>query len=130
MFFYIQEIIYFVEVSLAKLTLLCFYIRIFPSTRVRHLLLGTVVFNCLFGVAFGLVAVFQCTPISYFWVMWDKEHTGGKCIDINAMSWANAAISILLDVWMLAIPLSQLRNLQLGWKKKVGVALMFSVGLL
>jgi hypothetical protein len=44
--------------------------------------------------------------------------------------WANAASSIVLDLWMLVLPLSQLRVLQLHWKKKVGVALMFSVGVL
>lgn len=31
-----------------------------------------------------------------------------------------AAISIVEDVWMLAIPLSQLHSLQLHWKKKIG----------
>lgn len=31
-----------------------------------------------------------------------------------------AAISIAEDVWMLAIPLSQLHSLQLHWKKKIG----------
>lgn len=39
-----------------------------------------------------------------------------------------AAVSIGLDLWMLAIPLSQLPGLKLHWKKKVSVGLMFFVG--
>ncbi|KAK7703044.1 hypothetical protein SLS64_009315 [Diaporthe eres] len=39
-----------------------------------------------------------------------------------------SAISIVEDVWMLAIPLSQLHSLQLHWKKKIGVAIMFCTG--
>ncbi|KND89041.1 hypothetical protein TOPH_06339 [Tolypocladium ophioglossoides CBS 100239] len=126
-YFYIMEIVYFAEVALLKLTLLFFYVRIFPSPRVRRLLWGTIVFVCLFGVTFVFAATFQCTPIAYYWVRWDREHEG-KCLDINAIGWSNAAISIAVDSWMLAIPLWQLTSLRLDWRKKVGVAVMFCTG--
>jgi hypothetical protein len=128
-FFYILEIIYFAEVSLSKLAILFFYIRIFPSSGVRQVLWGTVVFVALFGVAFIFSAIFQCTPIEYYWWKWDGVHKG-RCLDINAIAWSNAAISIVLDGWMLGIPLWQLRTLNLDWRKKVGVGLMFGVGTL
>ncbi|KHN94093.1 uncharacterized protein MAM_08023 [Metarhizium album ARSEF 1941] len=127
LYFYIDEIVYLAEVSLAKLALLFFYMRIFPSRDVRRLLWGTIVFDIVFGLAFVLVAIFQCKPISHFWVMWDGQHQG-RCLNINAITWSNAIISISLDLWMLGIPLWQLRTVRLGWKKKAGVAAMFSVG--
>lgn len=129
LYFYIDEIVYLAEVSLAKLALLFFYMRIFPSKNIQRLLWGTIIFNCLFGLSFVLVAIFQCNPINFFWIMWDGEHKG-QCLNINAITWSNAIISIALDLWMLAIPLWQLRSLKLGWKKKAGVAAMFSVGAL
>jgi hypothetical protein len=49
---------------------------------------------------------------------------------VNGLAWSNAAISIVLDGWMLALPISQLFGLQLHWKKKIGVAMMFVVGTL
>lgn len=128
-YFYILEIFYFAEVSILKLALLFFYIKIFPSEGVKNVLWCTVVFNVMFGVSFTLVAIFQCRPISYYWAMWDREHEG-TCLNINIIAWSNAAISIALDIWMLAIPLSQLRHLNLDWRKKIGVGLMFSVGTL
>ncbi|KAF2464991.1 uncharacterized protein BDR25DRAFT_91906 [Lindgomyces ingoldianus] len=125
--FYILEVLYFSQVSLLKLSLLFFYLRIFPGKPVRRLIWATIIFNTLYGVAFVLTAIFQCRPISFYWNSWDAEHSG-HCININALGWANATISIVLDIWMLAIPMSQLIHLKLAWKKKVGVAMMFCVG--
>lgn len=127
--FYVMEILYFAQVALLKLSLLFFYLRIFPGTKIRQLIWGTLAFNAVFGVVFVFVGIFQCRPISFYWKNWDGEHEG-KCIDVNAVGWANAAISILLDGWMLALPLSQIVGLNLNWKKKVGVASMFVVGTL
>ncbi|KAH8647679.1 hypothetical protein BX600DRAFT_475714 [Xylariales sp. PMI_506] len=125
--FYIDAILYFLDVSLLKLSILFFYLRIFPSRIMQHLLWGTIVFNILFGIAFVLASTFQCLPISYSWAYW-RGLGGGTCINISAMAWANAAISIAMDIWMLSLPLSQLRALNMHWKKKVGVAMMFFVG--
>ncbi|KAH6684559.1 hypothetical protein B0J14DRAFT_465132, partial [Halenospora varia] len=125
--FYATEILYFAQVSLLKLSLLFFYMRIFPAAKVKRLLWGTVVFDVLFGITFIVVGVFQCQPISYYWKNWDGEHQG-TCLNINSLGWSNAAISILLDAWMLGIPMSQIAGLKLHWKKKIGVAMMFVVG--
>lgn len=125
--FFIIEIFYFTLVSMTKMCLLLFYLRIFPARGIRRLLWGTVAFNTVFGLASVLVGVLQCRPVSFFWEKWDEEHTG-ICLDLNAIAWGNAVISIALDFWMLALPLSQLRNLKLHWKKKIGVGLMFGVG--
>lgn len=126
---YFMEWTYFMELCLLKMSLLFFYLKIFPAKGVRMLLWGTIAYNAIWGVCFVLLAIFQCQPISYFWTQWDATG-GGVCVDSNAIGWANGITSIALDVWMLAIPLAQLRNLQLHFKKKVGVAIMFCTGTL
>ncbi|CAK7201709.1 hypothetical protein SEUCBS139899_004421 [Sporothrix eucalyptigena] len=126
-FFYVIEILYFADVTLLKLTLLFFYLRIFPTQGVRRIIWGTIGFVIVFGLTFIFIGIFQCRPISYYWTNWDGEHTG-TCLNVNAIGWANAAISIALDFWMLAIPLYQLRKLRLHWKKKLSVVFMFTVG--
>jgi hypothetical protein len=128
-FFYASELLYFSNVPLLKMSLLCFFLRIFPAPGIRRIIFFTMGANGLFGIAFLAAAIFQCTPISFFWDKWDGEHRG-TCMDINALAWANAALSIALDVWMLGIPLSQLPALRLHWKKKIGVGMMFCVGAL
>ncbi|KAF2847667.1 hypothetical protein T440DRAFT_190984 [Plenodomus tracheiphilus IPT5] len=126
-YLYALEVLYFLQIALLKLTLLFFFLRIFPKPLIRRLLWGTVTFNVLCGFSFVLVAIFQCQPISYYWTSWDKERPG-KCIDVNALAWSNAIISILLDVWMLVLPLYEIFHLQLSWRKKLSVAVMFCVG--
>ncbi|KAF1932823.1 uncharacterized protein M421DRAFT_416433 [Didymella exigua CBS 183.55] len=125
--FYVMATLYFTQVTLLKLTLIFFYIRVFPSKEVQRLLWATVVFVLLWGIAFIITAIFQCQPIHYFWTKWDGMHNG-TCLDSNAIAASNAAISIALDFWILGIPLWQLWGLKLHWKKKVAVALMFCLG--
>ncbi|GJN86936.1 hypothetical protein PLIIFM63780_010518 [Purpureocillium lilacinum] len=124
---YVNEILYFTQVFTVKLSILAFYLRLFPGTIVRRLIWGTIVMTGSFIIIYDLMVIFQCKPVSHYWLGWDGE-SKGSCLSINALVWANAASSITLDVWMLALPLAQLRALQLHWKKKIGVALMFSVG--
>jgi hypothetical protein len=126
---YALEILYFFQIALLKLTLLFFFLRIFPQRTVKRLLWGTIVFVVMWALAFIFLGVFQCQPIRHYWLSWDKEHEG-KCIDINALAWSNAAINIMLDVWMLALPLYEVFHLQLTWRKKISVAMMFCVGTL
>ncbi|EHA56857.1 hypothetical protein MCOR27_003608 [Pyricularia oryzae] len=125
---YVIQIMYIARLSLLKMSLLFFYLRIFPNPRIRQLLWGTVAFNTGYFVAFSVTAACLCRPIHFFWERWDGEHLDGICMDANAIGWANAAVSIALDLWMLALPLSQLGYLKLHWKKKVGVIIMFAVG--
>jgi hypothetical protein len=127
--FYAMEVLYFLQVALLKLSLLFFYLRVFPGPKIRRLIWCTIICDILFGLVFIITGIFQCRPISYYWNSWDGEHEG-KCVDINALAWANAGISIMLDAWMLGLPMSQVIYLNLHWKKKVGVALMFIVGTL
>lgn len=128
-FFYIMAALYFAQLALLKMSLLFFYLRIFPDKKIRRLLYGTIVFNLIWGTVFTLISLFECRPISYYWTNWDGEHTG-NCFDQNLLGWSNAIISIVEDIWMLAIPLSQLKSLHLHWKKKIGVAVMFITGTL
>lgn len=127
--FYVIAILYFVVQTSLKLTLIFFYLRIFPSTGVRRVLWGTVAFIAAYGLAFILVTIFQCQPINHFWVKWDGEHKG-KCASINGITFTSAAINIAMDFWILGIPLSQLKGMNLDWRKKIGVGMMFSVGTL
>lgn len=128
--FYIIEVMYFFNVAMLKLSLLFFFLRIFPAKPIKRLLWATIGFDILFGIIFIITAIFQCQPISHYWDRWDGEHKNGKCVNVNALGFANAAISIALDIWMLALPLWQVSKLKLAWKKKVSVALMFFVGTL
>lgn len=130
MWLYIMEVLYLAELSLLKLSLSAFYLCVFPGKGIRRLLWGICILNVLFGVVFVTTAIFQCTPIHYWWSQYGENPGEGHCININAMAWSNATISVLIDILMIATPLSQIKKLQLHWRKKVGVIMMFLTGTL
>ncbi len=113
-----------------RASILLFYIRIFPPKQDKlfgRLLVGTMVFNLVYNFAFFLAIILQCQPLPYFWMQWEALHDG-RCGNYNILAWVAAATGIVFDVWMLALPLSQLLGLSLPWKKKMMGGLMFFFG--
>lgn len=128
-YLFVMEILYLTLMTLTKLSLCLFYLSIFAVGRVASLLWGTVVFHILFGVAFVFKCIFQCFPIFYYWEQLNFLHPSqGHCINLHDSAWAHAAINVASDIWLLALPLSQLRQLRLHWKKKLAAAIMVITG--
>jgi hypothetical protein len=117
------------EISLIKIAFLLFYLRIFQVQRFRRILWAFIFVNIVTGIAFAVADLLICRPISYFWNRWDMEHVG-NCGNSQALAFAGAGIGIVLDIFTLILPLTQVWNLPLGLKKRIGVILMFSVGAL
>ncbi len=128
-FFYVQQILYLFLVTTIKLSLLFFYLSIFPGPGVRLTLWLTMAVTALFGLTFMLLSVFQCTPIEFYWLRYIQP-VDGHCTRINLLGWIHGGVSVAIDVWMIGIPLFQIRKLELHWKKKVGAAIMFLTGAL
>ncbi|KAJ6783211.1 hypothetical protein PWT90_01251 [Aphanocladium album] len=129
--FYVIQILYVILMGFIKISLTLFYLPLFPGNTIRNLLWGTIGFHVLFTVGFTVGIIFQCVPISYQRAKYDlaNPHSAhARCLDINASGWANAALTLASDIWLIGIPLSQLHKLKLHWKKKAGAAFMFLTG--
>ncbi|KXJ87478.1 hypothetical protein Micbo1qcDRAFT_124531, partial [Microdochium bolleyi] len=125
---------YYATIALLKISILLFYLRIFPNPNFRRIVWSTIVFAACYGLTFILAQSFQCWPVSYNWTQWndrgvfDGQGPGGRCINTIIIARANAVISIALDVWMLLLPLLKVRGLNISAKKKFAVGAMFAVG--
>ncbi|EUC40598.1 hypothetical protein COCMIDRAFT_108368, partial [Bipolaris oryzae ATCC 44560] len=126
--FWISGCTYFALITFVKLQFLLFYLQIFPDKRFRRIVFCVITFNLISMVAFIFASIFFCSPVSLAWTQWDREHTGKCSSNKNTLSYANASISILLELVALALPIPEIWKLQLSLKKKIGVLLMFSVG--
>lgn len=113
----------FIQVS-AKMSLLLLYIRVFPRTRTALLSKFGICFLLLHGTLYFFLVIFQCTPIA---VVWDRS-ISGKCLTLNTIGYSGAAASILEDLFILILPIVEIKNLQLGKGKKWNLFLMFSIG--
>lgn len=127
--FYIQELLYISCVSLVKIGFLLFYLRIFPTDRIRLIIKISCIVTICYWLGFLFAFAFQCSPVSYNWTMWDGEHQG-TCVKTNAMVVTAAALNIVLDVWVIALPIPKVLKLQASITTKLQVLLMFSIGFL
>ncbi|RAR00918.1 integral membrane protein [Stemphylium lycopersici] len=128
-FTWLTEVFYFAAVAFTKISFLCFCLRIFPRQGFRRLAYFLLATSLAYGIAFTVTCLFNCTPISYIWTNWDGEHSG-TCINFHIFAWAHAAINIILDVTILAIPIPELLRLSMSMRKKLYIIAMFSVGTL
>jgi hypothetical protein len=129
--FFTDMLCYSVGRLFFRASIILFYMRIFTSkandNKISRLLIGTMVFNVIYNFTFIIAIIFQCRPLPYFWTQWEGLHEG-HCGNYNMLAWVAAGTGIVFDLWMLALPLSQLMELRLPWKKKTMGSLMFFFG--
>ncbi|KAL1798513.1 hypothetical protein ACET3X_002550 [Alternaria dauci] len=124
---YTLTLLYFIQSSLVKVSLILFFLRIFPRRRTVQLLWGTIAFIIVWTISFFIPGSCPCLPLTDYWTAWDKAKPT-ECLNIYAVIWAHAIICIVVDIWMLCIPLYEVFHLQMRFMKKFSVALMFFVG--
>ncbi|KAI0454776.1 hypothetical protein F5B21DRAFT_474207 [Xylaria acuta] len=121
------EILYQIGLPTARISILCFYLRVFPQQRIRWASYGLIGLNAANLIAFVIATVFQCYPIYGAWTFWDGSFQG-HCNNIHVQSWAQAAINITLDLLVIILPLPALAKLTASKRKKVQIMVMFSFG--
>ncbi|KAL1861693.1 hypothetical protein Daus18300_008661 [Diaporthe australafricana] len=126
--FYVAEFAYVIESSLTKVSIVCLYLRIFPKQNFRRLCFALLALIACFCVVFVVSLLCYCQPFSYVWTRWDgRMH--GKCINMTAQTYVCAAMNIVLDVFIFLLPIPQLMKLETNWRTKIGVILVFLLGL-
>ncbi|KAJ0290308.1 hypothetical protein CBS470a_003955 [Colletotrichum nupharicola] len=122
--YYAVQMLYIIVLILAKVSIVALFARVFPSRKFQLVNRLVFVFLVGHGLVFTFVIMFECTPIAG---IWDRTLIR-KCVDLNAVALASAILSIVEDIVILAMPIQQLSQLQLGSKKKLAVIFMFSLG--
>ncbi|KAF5660679.1 integral membrane protein [Fusarium heterosporum] len=129
--FFFLEIFYIVTLAIIKSAILCFFLRIFPDDKFRVMAKCTLVFNALIGIIFFILTFFQTHPLTLFWEGWQKKAARRHIVDgTTRLTIPHGGLNLLLDIWMIVLPLTQLWEVGLKLKKKLGVIAMFSVGIL
>ncbi|KAF4780690.1 CFEM domain-containing protein [Colletotrichum scovillei] len=126
--FFVEELLYSFVVAVTKLSILIFYLRLFAETWFRvvcYIMLGV---TTIYGIGQILGIVLVCSPVSYNWTQWDGEHQG-KCGNVNVMAFINGGVNIAIDFILFVLPVTQFITVSWTLKKKIGVSLIFLVGL-
>ncbi|KAL2062174.1 hypothetical protein VTL71DRAFT_6440 [Oculimacula yallundae] len=126
--FFWDEIVYILILGLCKISMLTFYLRIFPSYKFRITCYILLAWVTLYTIVIMLLSLLQCIPISINYFGWGKDGGRDGCLDLNAQAYASASTNITTDVIILLLPIPWLVRLRVSLKKKMHVLFMFSLG--
>ncbi|KAG6359894.1 hypothetical protein INS49_010947 [Diaporthe citri] len=122
-----DELVYLAVLPVTKISILLFYLKIFPKREVKIAIWVLVGFNIAYLIVFEVISIFQCRPIAGAWLAWDKTFEA-TCNDINMQGWMAAALNLVLDLSVIILPLPELAGLSLSLRKKIQILSMFCVG--
>ena len=121
---FILQFWYICAVALVKLSVLCFYSRLFSVDRTP---LGVRVMQGLticWLISFFFAALFQVWPIRCNWTPCHPT------TNFPVMYMLSSVTNIILDVGILCLPISCVINLQVSRAKKIGIVAVFGLGIL
>ncbi|PYH91840.1 hypothetical protein BO71DRAFT_451858 [Aspergillus ellipticus CBS 707.79] len=121
----VAAIIYCAGTGFTKVSVLIFYLRIFPSRGFR-LAVWTIIFIAIgYNVASVLANVFACSPIAG---SWDITITDVTCMNRPVFYFANAGLGIFTDFATVLVPIPWLRRLQMPLRQKIAIGVMLAMG--
>lgn len=122
---YFDEIWYNTVIALTKLSVLCFYRRIFAVARPLRItiwIVGGIVLA--WWIAFTLASILQCIPIEGYWNPKIKAHCEYK----YGFFLGQAVPNIMLDFVLLFLPLQPLWKLHMKRPHKLALGAVFVLG--
>ena len=77
-----------------------------------------------------LLQLLQCLPVDYNWLGWRGDYDRPyKCLNLAKLAYTAGAFSIAQDLVIIVLPLPLLARLQTSWRARLGIMLMFSLGI-
>ncbi|KAJ3564777.1 hypothetical protein NPX13_g7732 [Xylaria arbuscula] len=132
--FYVALLSYTISTILTKLCLLTQYLRLFEDDRrARKICWFFIVVSALWGLAFAIIAIVPCVPLSGFWNWEEKSYCygfGSKNSDaIGATYAAHVSTNVILDLAVLAIPVPLYFQTFRQKKQRLGFSLILLLGI-
>lgn len=123
-----DEIIYMAAVTLPRVAICILYLRVFTHKVVRIFTWITIAFCALHFFGSAILAEFLiCHPYAY---KWDKTIEGGWCGDTIAGFKYVSVPNLVIDVALIALPISSLYRLHISRLQKIGIFITFMAGCL
>ncbi|KAK8025488.1 hypothetical protein PG990_003311 [Apiospora arundinis] len=111
---YAIEILYYVIIVTTKSSIVAMYYNIALTMSFRRACQITHAFLCVFFIVCIAVTFGQCRPLS---LQWDPTLAPAarraSCIDTTAFFYFTSAFNIIMDFWILGMPLRTLQTLQI-----------------
>ncbi|GME39099.1 hypothetical protein GTA08_BOTSDO04294 [Neofusicoccum parvum] len=123
--FFLFQIFYKCVICFNKLAFLLLYLRVFQFHSFRVICLCSIGVVVAGSFSFIAATLFECIPIAYNW----NRQLPGHCINNSAFRWSWAAFNTATDVWVSVLPIPFIQRLQMTRTKKIGLIILFALGL-
>ena len=122
--------IHMIVLCLIKFAIFLQVLRVFVPGKKRNWMFwtchGLIWLHFFWYFADLLVKIFPCRPVQRFWNPWIK----GTCIKIQQVYLATTAFNTASDILVVILPQPIIWKLQTSLKRKIGISLIFLVGVL
>ncbi|KAG9231664.1 hypothetical protein BJ875DRAFT_516487 [Amylocarpus encephaloides] len=129
---HLSTVIYIVTICSVKIAILLEWLRIFSPNGTRGLVFWTSHFliwaNVFFYLSVLIANNISCTPYEYIW----NKLIAGSCarVDTTDTNLSASVFNFISDLLVLLIPQHVIWKLHMSTKKKVGVSVIFMIGVL
>ncbi|KAI2641464.1 hypothetical protein GGS26DRAFT_4788 [Hypomontagnella submonticulosa] len=79
------------------------------------------------GISIIVALCFQCVPHQ---AIWDLTITDKKCFDLGKLQVFSASFQLVCDIGIFLLPQHVIWSLRMTWQKRLGVSVIFGLGLL
>lgn len=122
---FVFNFVYNTGLSLIKLSVLLFYVRVFrpvQNYRVAFWIVGAMIIG--WCIAINFLALFTCIPIRKAWT----PTVPGHCLRTQSTFLGTAISNIVIDVIVLILPMPMIYRLHIGTIRKIGLVAVFAAG--
>ncbi|PTB69582.1 hypothetical protein BBK36DRAFT_1138006 [Trichoderma citrinoviride] len=128
---FVYGVFYSIVLPLLKVAIMVEWVRLFvPTTKSRSPFFWGVCVISFVQIAAGIAIVIalnmQCTPHQRIW----DFRVEGTCFNLYTLQVISASIQLGSDVAMFCLPQHTIWTLKMTWQKRLGVAAIFSMGVL
>ncbi|TVY83039.1 hypothetical protein LSUE1_G004301 [Lachnellula suecica] len=128
---FFHSIIVTVGISLVKLSVAFFLLRLVPSKAYKILLWCMIAFLVAFTISSAGTITFSCTPVSASWDL--SLALTARCFSrdtFTAIGMFNSCVNILTDVLFAILPIPMVWGLQVNKRTKATLTVILSLGIL
>ncbi|KAI9695596.1 MAG: hypothetical protein M1820_008521 [Bogoriella megaspora] len=123
---FVTELLFTVNITAIKLSLLMFYNKLFSIKKWFRLAIVVAGAICVaWCITFVLLLVFQCKPVDAHWNMLGSPK---YCISTSQLLLGYEMTNLFLDVTILVLPMTMLRQLQMPGYRKASIGGIFLLG--
>jgi len=124
---YAIQLTYNTVIALVKISIVCFYLRLASTDGSLHIQSwATIGFLVVFYIITQTASALQCRPVEANWdLVGAVPH---HCFNTLVYFYVIAVVNIIVDIWILVMPISTLRHIKRPKRDKIVLFIVFGIG--